>query len=112
MTAESPDAVRAVLEQQIKYLGDQVHRIDGEHGAIIRSIDEIRVTLRTMDDNLRAMVDDPPRFERHWEFGQAVFLAKWSDAAARAVGHRVLTVLFAAIVAAMLTWAALKGGRQ
>ena len=65
-----------------------------------------------LDDNLRAMVDDPPRFERHWEFGQAIFLAKWSDAAARAVGNRVLTVLFAAIVAAMLTWAALKGGRQ
>lgn len=85
MSSESPDAARAVIEKQIAYLGEQVHRIDGDHGEIIRRLDELKTTLR-------ALLDDPPQLQRHWEFGQAVFLAKWSDAAARAVGNRVLTV--------------------
>lgn len=102
MSSESPDAVRARIEQQISYLGDQIRRVDGDHGEIIRRLDELKTTLR-------ALLDDPPQLQRHWEFGQAVFLAKWSDAAARAVGNRVLTFVFAAILAGVLTWAVLTG---
>ena len=99
---DDPNVVRAVIERQIEYLGEQVSRIDGDHGEIIRRLDELKTTLR-------ALLDDPPQLQRHWEFGQAVFLAKWSDAAARAVGNRVLTFVFAAILAGVLTWAVLTG---
>ncbi len=109
MSYDSPDAVRAVIEKQIKYLGDQVHRIDGDHASIIMILGEIRTALQGMDESLRELVDTPARLERHWEFGQGVILAKWSDAAARAVGNRVLTFVFAAILAGVLTWAVLTG---
>ena len=110
MSSDSPDAVRAVLEKQIKYLGDQVHRIDGDHASIIMVLGEIRTELQGMGESLRELVDTPARLERHWEFGQGVILAKWSDAAARAVGNRVMTFVFAAILAGALTWAVLRGG--
>ncbi len=117
MSSESPDAVRAVIEQQIRYLGDQVHRIDGDHASIRESIDDVsrglddvHATLRGLDAHLRAMLEDPPRLERHWAYGQGIFLAKWTDAAARAVGNRVLTFIFAAVLAGLLTWAVLRGG--
>lgn len=118
MSSESPDAVRAVIEQQIRYLGDQVHRIDGDHAAIHESIEdigrglaELRTTLSGLDTLLRGALDDPPKLERHWTYGQGIFLAKWTDAAARAVGNRVLTLFFAAVIAGMLTWLALWGGK-
>ena len=110
MSSDSPDAVRAVIEKQIKYLGDQVHRIDGDHASIIMVLGEIRTELQGMGESLRELVDTPARLERHWEFGQGVILAKWSDAAARAVGNRVMTFIFAAVLAGLITWAALRGG--
>ena len=34
MSTDDPAAVRAAIERQIAYLGDQVHRIDGDHAEI------------------------------------------------------------------------------
>lgn len=114
---EDPANVRAAIERQIAYLGDQVHRIDGDHAAIQTKLDEVgrgltevNILLHGLDAHIRALLDDPPRLERHWQFGQGVFLAQWTDAAARAVGNRVLTFLFAAIVAGLFAWAVLRGG--
>lgn len=117
MSSNDPAAVRAAIERQIAYLGDQVHRIDGDHAEIQgkleevgRGLTEVNVLLRDLDTHIRTLLDDPPRLERHWKFGQGVFLAQWTDAAARAVGNRVLTFLFAAIVAGLFAWAVLRGG--
>lgn len=117
-TPDDPNVVRAVIERQIEYLGEQVSRIDGEHDEIRRTLEDVRrellgasVTLRELDARIRALLDDPPKLEQHWKFGQGVFLAQWTDAAARAVGHRVLTIVFAAILAGLLTWATLRGGK-
>ena len=118
---DDPNVVRAVIERQIEYLGEQVSRIDGEHEEIRDKLEEVRreltdasETLSALDLRIRTLLDDPPRLEQHWKFGQGVFLAQWSDAAARAVGHRVLTILFAAILsilAGLWTWVALRGGK-
>lgn len=114
---DDPNVVRAVIERQIEYLGEQVSRIDGEHDEIRDKLEEVRreltdasETLSALDLRIRTLLDDPPRLEQHWKFGQGVFLAQWSDAAARAVGHRVLTFIFAAILAGLVAWAALRGG--
>ena len=113
---DDPNVVRAVIERQIEYLGEQVSRIDGEHEEIQDTLDDMRraltdvgVTLSALDLRIRTLLDDPPRLEQHWKFGQGVFLAQWTDAAARAVGNRVLTFIFAAILAGLVAWAALMG---
>ena len=87
---DDPNVVRAVIERQIEYLGEQVSRIDGEHEEIQDTLDDMRraltdvgVTLSALDLRIRTLLDDPPRLEQHWKFGQGVFLAQWSDAAAR-----------------------------
>ena len=109
--SDDPIAVRAAVEQQIRYLGDQIHRIDTDHANFQARLDEVHAMLRNLDAHLRSLTDDPPKLERHWQFGQGVILAQWSDTAAKAVGNRVLTFVFGAILAALIAWAVLRSGK-
>lgn len=109
---EDPVSVRAAIEQQIRYLGDEIHRIDGEHAQIRARLDEVHSVVRSLDTHIRSLMDDPPKLERHWQFGQGVILTQWSDTAAKAVGNRVLTFVFGAILAALIAWAVIKGGTK
>lgn len=107
--AEDPNSVRAVIERQIEYLGQQIHRIDDDHAGIRAQLEGMTRTLNDLDKHLRTLIEDPARLEKHWKFGQGVFRVEWLDATARAVGNRVLTFLFAAILAGLVAWAALRG---
>ena len=42
---DDPNVVRAVIERQIEYLGEQVSRIDGEHEEIQDTLDDMRRAL-------------------------------------------------------------------
>ena len=52
---DDPNVVRAVIERQIEYLGEQVSRIDGEHEEIRDKLEEVRRELTDASETLSAL---------------------------------------------------------
>lgn len=108
---DDPAAVRAVIDSQIKYLGQQITRIDDDHAGIKAQLVELAGIVRSLDAHVRSTIDEPTRLERHWEYGEGVFRTRWLDGASRWVGRGILTFVFSVLLGAVMTWAALRSGK-